>query len=135
MIPAVIDGKKRKVYVQFRVEFIAKDDDRDIYVYANPGYAENVEAYGYEHIAAQRAIGKEAWQDVCPQRARYLLAAKVFIGEDGQAGTPNLEHLNGIVPTAECQNAIRATVQQSSYTPGMADGYAVPSAYVETFGN
>ena len=135
LTPAIIDGKKYKIYLQFRVEFIAEGDDRKIFAYANPGYTENVEAYGYDHVAAQRVIGSEPWQGVCPQRARYLVAAKVFIGEDGQADTPNLEHLNGIVPTADCQNAIKATIQQSLYTPAMSDGYPVPSAFVETFGN
>jgi hypothetical protein len=133
--PAIIDGRKRKVYVQFRVEFIAKDDNRDIFVYSNPGYAENLEAYGYQHIAAQRTIGKEEWQDICPQKARFLVVARAFVGEDGQAGSVSLEHVKGIVPTVDCQNAIRATILQSLYTPAMAEGYPVPSSFIESFGN
>jgi hypothetical protein len=133
--PAIIDGKKRKVYVQFRVEFIAKDDKRGIFIYSNPGYAENLEAYGYEHIAAQRTIGKEQWQGICPQKARFLIVARAFVGEDGQPDSVSLEHVNGIVPTADCQNAIRATLLQSLYTPAMADGYPVPSSFIESFGN
>jgi len=135
MNPAIINGKSQKVYLQFRVEFIAEGDNRFIYLYLNPGYAENVEAYGYKYIAAQRVIGKEPWQDVCPQRARYLLTLKTFVGEDGQSGNPNLEKVSGIMPTVDCQNSIKNTILTSAFTPGMADGYPVPSAYVELFGN
>jgi hypothetical protein len=135
MTPAIINGDKRKIYLQFRVEFIAKGDERDIYLYLNPANTENIEAYGYDHIAAQRALGKESWQGVCPQRARYLLIARAFVGEDGRAGHTSLEHVNGIRPTADCQNAIRETLLQSSFTPAIADGYPVPSAFVESFSN
>lgn len=135
LTPARINGKNRKVYVQFRVEFIAKDDRRDIYVHSNPGNEENIAAYGYDHIAAQRAIGDEAWQGVCPQRARFLVTARTYVGEDGQPGTPSLEHINGIQPTIDCQNAIKASMQQSAYVPAMDVHVAVPSAYMESFGN
>jgi len=135
MTPAIIEGKKQKVYVQFRVEFIAEGEDRKIYIYSNPANAENIEAYGYEHIAAQRAIGKEGWQEVCPQRAMYLVIAKAFVGEDGRASHVTLEHLNGIRPTLDCQNAIRASILESPFTPALADGQPVPSTYVESYGN
>ncbi len=135
MNPAVVNGKSQKIYLQFRVEFIAEGDNRSIYLYLNPGYAENVEAYGYKYIAAQRVIGKEPWQDVCPQRARYLLTLRAFVGEDGQSGSPRLEKVSGIMPTIDCQNAIKDTILSSAFTAGMADGYPVPSAYVELFGN
>jgi len=135
MTPAIIDGKKRKIYLQFRVEFIAKGEDRHIYLYSNPGYTENVEAYGYDHIAAQRVIGKEPWQKICPQRAKYLVAARAFVGEDGQAGHASLERISGILPTPDCQNAIRETILRSAYTPAMAEGYPVPSSYFESFSN
>lgn len=135
MTPAVINGDKRKIYLQFRVEFIAKGDERNIYLYLNPANTENIEAYGYDHIAAQRAIGKEPWQDVCPQRAKYFVIARAFVGEDGRAGHPSLERVSGIMPTADCQNAIKETLLQSWYTPAMADGYPVPSAFVESFSN
>ncbi len=135
LTPAVINGEKRKIYLQFRVEFIAKDDERNIYLYLNPANTENIEAYGYDHIAAQRAIGKEPWQGICPQRARYFLIARAFVGEDGRSGHPTLERVSGIMPTADCQNAIKETLLQSSFTPAMADGYPVPSAFVESFSN
>jgi hypothetical protein len=135
MNPAVVNGKAQKIYLQFRVEFIAKGDDRKINLYLNPGYAENVEAYGVEYVAAQRVIGKEPWQDICPQRAKYLLTLKAFVGEDGRSGSPSLEKVSGIMPTPDCQNTIKDTILSSSFTPGMADGYPVPSAYVELFGN
>ena len=135
MNPAIINGQERKIYLQFRVEFFAQGEDRDIYFYSNPAYAENLEAYGKDHVAAQRAIGKENWQGVCPQHAKYLVAVRAFIGEDGRAQSPSIERISGIMPTADCQNAIKETILQSSYTPAMADGYPVPSAFFETFSN
>jgi hypothetical protein len=135
MMPAIINGEKRKIYLQFRVEFVAKDDERNIYMYLNPANTENVEAYGADHIAAQRAIGKEPWQDICPQRAQYLLLVRAFVGEDGKSANPSVEGVSGIMPTADCLNAIKETILESSFTPAMADGYPVPSAFVETFSN
>jgi len=135
LTPAIINGDKQKIYLQFRVEFIAEKEERRIFLFLNPANAENIEAYGYDHIAAQRAIGKESWQDVCPQRARYLLIARAFVGEDGRSANPSLEKMSGIMPTADCQNAIKETILQSSFVPAMADGYPVPSAFVESFGN
>ena len=135
MNPAVVNGKSRKVYLQFRAEFIAEGDNRSIWLHLNPGHAENVEAYGYQYIAAQRVIGKEPWQNVCPQRARYLLTLRAFVGEDGQPGSASLEKVSGIMPTTDCQNAIKDTILSSAFTAAIADGYAVPSAYVELFSN
>ena len=135
MNPAIIDGKKRKVYVQFRVEFIAKGEDRRIFIHSNPANKENIEAYGYEHIAAQRVIGREEWQNVCPQKAMYLVVARAYVGEDGRASHVTLEHINGIRPTLDCQNAIKSTIVQSAFTPTFADGMPVPATFVESFGN
>ena len=135
MTPALIDGKPRKVYIQFRVEFIADGDDREIILYPNPGYEENIQAYGPEFVAGQRAIGKEPWQDVCPQRAKYLVAVRAFLGEDGHTESPSIERLSGIMPAPDCQEEIKETILNSAFVPGMADGYPVPSAFVETFGN
>lgn len=135
LTPAIINGQKRKIYLQFRVEFIAEGESRKIHFYLNPGHAENIEAYGYDHIAAQRAIGKEYWQDVCPKRAGYLLIVRAFVGEDGRADNPSIEPIAGIMPTADCQNAIKDTILQSAFTPAFADGVPVPSSYLERFGN
>src|SRR5690606_40027015 len=51
-------------------------DEATVNVYPNPGVAENVEAYGADHVAAQRTIGKEEWQDICPERTDYLVWLK-----------------------------------------------------------
>ena len=133
--PAVIDGKKREVYLQFRAEFIAEGDERTIDLYLNPGFAENIEAYGYDHVAGQRVIGKESWMSVCPQRSRYSLWVRAYLGEDGTTDNVTVIHSAGIVPTEACQNAIRETILSSLYTPALADGVPVPSTYVEMFGN
>jgi hypothetical protein len=135
MTPAIINGEKSRIYMQYRVEFIADGDDRQMHLYPNPGYTENVEAYGPDHVAGQRAIGKEPWQDVCPQRAKYLVLVRAYLGEDGHPENPSVERLSGIMPTPDCQNAIKETILNSAYTPAMADGYPVPSTFVETFGN
>ena len=133
--PAFIDGDKQMIYLQFRVEFIAKGEDREIKLFLNPGHTENVDAYGPDHVAAQRVIGKEPWQGICPQRAYFLVLVRAFLGEDGQPGNPSLERVSGIMPTSDCQNAIKETILQSLFTPAMADGYPVPSTFVETFSN
>lgn len=136
MNPAIIDGEPREVYLQFIVKFMQKEDKRQIFYVLNPGYGENVDAYGIEHIAGQRAIGKrEPWNEACPQRARYLVLVRSYLGEDGRADNVSIEHSDGIVPTASCQEAIRQTILQSRFTPAYVDGEPVPSTYIEPFGN
>lgn len=133
--PAIIDGKRRKVYLQFRVEYIKEKDSTQIIVYSNPGDAENIEAYGKDHVAAQRVIGKELWMKVCPGRADFGLTARAHVSIEGVASNVSLAHGYGIVPTGRCQQAIVDTIENSLFTPAYADGEAVPSAFLEPFGN
>lgn len=137
VVPALVNGKARTVYLQYRLEFIAEGEERNIHVYLNPGYAENVEAYRYDHIAGQRVTsGKnEPWQDACPERAKYAVWVRAYLGEDGKAANPSIVHASGVIPVARCQDAIKQTIVQSLYTPAMADGVPVPSTFVELFGN
>lgn len=136
MAPAEIDGKNVKVFVQFRAEFKQKGEDRTVKIVLNPGEPENVGVYGEEHVAAQRVIGsKEPWMAICPQRAQYAVWAKAFVGEDGNAENPSVEHSGGVMPTATCQNAIMETVLASRYIPAFVDGLPVPSTFVELFSN
>jgi hypothetical protein len=136
MTPAIIGGKARTVYVQFRVNFVADGEKNTITIYLNPGYEENVEAYGDGHIAGQRAFHKkEPWMKVCPRSAKYSVWARAYLGEDGKADSVSIVHANGIMPTAACQDSIKQTVLGSQYTPAYAEGEPVPSSYVELFGN
>jgi len=138
--PAMIDGKSKSVFLQFRVEFnaeiIKKEEQRTIDIHLNPGYEENVKAYGYDHIAGQRVIQKkQAFQDACPKRARYVVWVLAYLGETGKAESARVVHSDGIMPTATCQEALKQTVISSQFTPAMADGVAVPSTFVELFSN
>jgi hypothetical protein len=135
MVPAVIDGKRRKVYLQFRVEYIKEGDSKQVIVYSNPGDAENIEAYGKQHIAAQRVIGKEAWIKTCPGRADFGLTARAHVSIEGVASSVSLAHGYGIVPPGLCQQAIIETIESSPFIPAFADGEPVPSAFLEPFGN
>jgi len=134
--PATVDGKPVKVYLQYRVEFKAEGEERAVNLYLNPGYEENVKAYGMDHVAGQRILlGKEPWQGVCPKHAKFGVWARAFLAEDGLADNPSLEHADGVMPIANCQDAIREQVRSSRYIPAFADGMPVPSTYVEPFGN
>jgi len=136
MNPAIIDGKAREIYLQFRVEFVAEKEDRRIHFHLNPGYEENVKAYGEDHIAGTRAFQKkEKWMQICPRRANFAVWARAYLGEDGKADSVSVVHADGIMPTAACQEAIKQTILSSKYTPAYAEGVPVPSTYVEIFGN
>lgn len=136
MIPATVDGRAVEVYFQYRVKFEKKGDETSVTILENPGVIENVEAYGEGHVAAQRAIGEERWQEVCPSRAQYLVWLRAHVAPDGSVSNPSLTHGAGIVPTPRCQGAILETVKESVFFPALdGDGQAVPSTYVEPFGN
>jgi hypothetical protein len=135
LTPAVADDRNAEVYFQYRVEFIKKGDEAIVTVYPNPGVQENVEAYGVDHVAAQRAIGKEEWQDVCPERAQYLVWLKAHVAEDGTPSNLSLTHGGGLKPTPRCEEAILSAAGTSLFFPALADGEPVPSTYVEPYGN
>ena len=105
-------------------------------IFPNPGYEENVVAYGIDHVAGQRVIGKdEPWNKACPSRAHYRVLVRAYLGEDGKADNPSIEFGNGIRPIASCLDAIKATIINSLFVPAMSDDVPVPSTYVEQFGN
>lgn len=136
LVPAFVDGRERDVYLQFQVKFVKTDDSQDIYFIMNPGYEENVNAYGFGHIGGQRVIGKdEPWSAACPQRAHYAVWVRAYLGEDGTADSAAIDHVDGIVPTATCQDAIKQTIESSRYTPAYSGGVPVPSSYIEAFSN
>ena len=136
MNPAIVAGKTREIFLQFRVEFIQKDEQQTIDYYLNPGWEENVKAYGFRHVAGQRVIGRnEPWNAACPKRAKWSLWVRAYLGPDGRAESPTIQHTNGIMPTEICLNAIRQTIVNSFYTPTFADGEAVPSTFIEPFSN
>ena len=136
MNPAIVDGRAREIFLQFRVEFIKEGENQTIDYYLNPGYEENVKAYGFRHVAGQRVIGKkEPWNDACPKRARYAVWVRAYLGPDGRADSPTIQHADGITPTQGCLDAIKRTVVGSLYTPALADGEPVPSTFVEPFSN
>jgi len=135
MQPAVADGTARTVYLQYRVQFAKKGDEETINVWPNPGVQENIDAYGEDHVAAQRVVGKEPWQEACPKSAAYLVWLKAHVAPDGTLSNPSLTHGSGLNPPPRCQEAILETVSSSLFFPALAGGEPVPSTYVEPFGN
>lgn len=133
--PAVIDGKRVDVVFQYRAQFVQQGEDKDIQLVANPGHAENVEAYGSSHIAAQRVYGKDRWDDSCPKQAKFIVLARANVDFDGTPGAVSVQHLNGINITEKCEQAIIDTILESRFIPAFADGEAVPSTFLEPFGN
>lgn len=135
LVPATVDGRGKEVYFQYRVRFAKKGDEQTVTVLENPGVAENVEAYGEDHVAAQRVVGAENWQKDCPSRAQYLVWLKAHVAPDGAVSNPELTHGGGLTPTPRCQQAILQTIETSTFFPALAKGEPVPSTYVEPFGN
>ena len=135
MQPASVDGRGLEIYFQYRVKFEKKGDATTVTVLENPGVTENVEAYGEDHVSAQRAIGEERWQQECPSRAQYLVWLRAHVAPDGIVSNASLAHGGGITPTPRCQQAILETVENSIFFPALDDGQPVPSTYVEPFGN
>lgn len=132
--PAVIDGRSVSVYLQYQVEFEQAGDEKTVRIFNNPGLAENVEAYGEDHVAAQRAIGDEEWQKVCPQRTRWLAWAKAHVDETGRASSFSIVQGENSPPISQnCRDAIVATLEKSRFTPALADGEPVVSSFIEPF--
>ena len=135
LTPAIVDGEPARVYVQFQVRFTKQGDEQSISILNNPGLTENIEAYGEDHVAAQRALTDEEWSKVCPRRTRFMVWAKAHVADDGAASHFSLVPGDGPAVTAKCQEAILATLAESRYTAARADGEPVPSSFIEPFGN
>lgn len=133
--PAIFDGRPVEVVFQYRVRFTLKGEEQGLDFVANPGYAENIDAYGVRHIAAQRVFDKERWKAACPKQAKFVVLAKANVDFDGLSAAVNLTHVNGINLTANCETAIVDSVLASRFVPAEVDGEAVPSTYLEPFGN
>jgi len=135
MRPAVINGGPHAVYVQYRVRFETRGDENTIKIYNNPGVLENIEAYGEQHIAAQRGLTKERWQQACPKRLRFLVWVKAHVAASGAQSSINIASNDGPPITQKCEDAIIITMKQSRFTPALADEQPVPSTFVEPFGS
>ena len=123
------------VVFQYRVQFIKKGDEEAIRLVANPGYKENVDAYGVDHVAAQRVWQKETWYSACPRQANFLVLARANVDYDGRPGAASFEHVSGLPITEKCRAALEQNLLNSRFIPAHADGEPVPSTYVEPFGS
>lgn len=135
MIPARIGGQHRSVYVQYQVEFRTEGEENTVTIYNNPGVNENVEAYGIDHVAAQRTIGKEAWQRECPRHTRFLVWVRAHVAASGEQSSISLAPNEGPPITGKCETAIVRTIEQEAFAPAMDGAEPVQSTYVEPFGN
>ena len=134
-IPATHNGKSLITYFQYLVHFIQQGESKEIYFYPNPGYKENIEAYGIEHFAAQRSIGKENWQKLCPRHQRFTVWVKAHVNEIGQQSNVSLTKGSGLQISEKCRKAIEETINSSIFIPANYKGVTVPSTYIEPFGN
>jgi hypothetical protein len=135
MTPAFEGKKQMDMVVQFQTLFEKVGEERTLKILLNTGLPDNTEEYGENHIAAQRVFGYEPWRKNCPKRAEWLVNARAHVNDQGVASSVDLEHVKGIVPTGSCTTAIIETIEKARYSPTLADGVAVPSSYVEPFGN
>jgi len=133
--PARLNGRNVGIYFQYQVRFTRVDEEETITFYANQAYPENVDAYGEDHVVAQRTVIRETWPSVCPSRARFLVIARAHVADDGSQSDIAVTHGNGIPISNRCKQAIVETMEQSPFIPAYADGEPVPSSYMEAFGN
>jgi len=133
--PATYNGRKIGVYFMYRVRFTRKDGEQKIFLYANQAYPENLAAYGPDHIAAQRGLTNEKWQNACPSRTRFIVLARAHIAATGEQSSINITHGSGLPISDTCRGAIVETLEQSVFIPAYAEGEAVPSSYLEAFGS
>ncbi len=135
LVPATFDGRPVSVVFQFRVQFKKEGEEQTILFAENPGYEENVNAYGAGHIGAQRVMRKETWQKSCPKQAKFVVLARGNVDYDGTPGAVSIEHGTGIPITDTCRAALEENLLNSRFIPAFADGESVPSTFVEPFGN
>ena len=62
-------------------------------------YKENVDAYGINHIGAQRIIGAEIWQKHCPKFNQYNLLTKTHVNSEGSASNASIHDSKVVMKT------------------------------------
>ena len=133
--PALLNRKKEEALVQFRIFFKSEANNNSIKIINNIGYKENVDAYGINHIGAQRIIGAEIWQKHCPKFNQYNLLTKTHVNSEGSASNASIHDYKGIKISQSCNNSILSTLNSSDYIPAISGDIFVPSTHIEVFGN
>ena len=133
--PAVYNGRGAEVVFQYRIYFEQKGEEQRIVFMPNPGYGENLAAYGPQHIAAQRLMGKEPWKKACPRQTRFVVLARANVDWEGTPSAVSISHLDGIPISQQCEQALIDSLLNDRFIAAHVDGEPVPSTFVEPFGS
>lgn len=125
--PAILNGEKKKVWLQFTVIFIKDSDGEEIQVLNNAG--ENVDKYGSEYIGAQRIVLRK-FPDTCSQYNDWFALTRVTITSEGLSKDFELDPSSRLVPK-ECPDTLRHLMLSSRYIPAFYEGTPVESTYAE----
>ena len=125
--PAILNGEKKKIWLQFTAIFLKDIEGEDIQIFNN--VRENVDRYGDEYIGAQR-IDWFDFPKTCRQFYDWFALARVNIAVDGSPRDFEWEPSSTNMPNG-CEDTLKILMLTSNYIPAFYQGKPVDSTYAE----
>lgn len=128
--PARIDGKARRVWMNYGVEFLRRDETYSIHVHEY--FVVNAENLQPGFVGAQRTVSfSRPWGEHCMGEDASLFWVVVKLDAQGK---PESIHVKPEDLSHPCQKSLHRAVKSSDYTPAIANGRAVPeTSFIEPF--
>jgi hypothetical protein len=128
--PAIIDGKKTKVWFEYAVRVAQEGDRRWTRFYPNWGL--NANHYGTDYVAAQPYAIWE-WPDDCwwPNEPFFVLIS-VLVRSDGTSQDAEV-YTAGDSASSKCTAAIRKIALNRSYLPAFVEGKPADAKFLEAW--
>lgn len=124
---AKINGRGKKVWFQYSVEFIKTGDRKSVNVYANHGHDSH--RYGKEYTSAQRyKEGSRSYFLGCIWKTNVWVKAII-----DEKGIPTSSEIIGGNGTKQCKKSLKKSILKGEYIPATFNSKPVPSVYVESF--
>lgn len=126
---AMVDGKRRDVWFQFRVEFERRKGREEIRIFPNQGLQSGT--FGVDYSGPQRLESSRSrfFSDSCPTKMRLWATATVT--EEGKPEGIAVESKG--VGGAACRATLAEAIRRSRFIPAFVSGQPVRGLYREIF--
>ncbi len=125
--PAMLNGKNKKVWLQFTVIFLKNGETEDVGVYHN--IRNNLSKYGLHYIGAQRIALRE-FPKTCRTNRDWFALGRITIAIDSSPRDFELDPESKNIPLG-CHDSIKNRMLTAKYIPAFHQGMPVESIYSE----
>ena len=130
VLPATVNGKRKRVWINFSVVFEKNQEQNSINIYQNLLY--NTNSYGNNYIDPQRfVLGR--FPDAC-RKNRYGEGSMVWLAANiDENGIPSNSRIVTGEASGGCKRKLIELLSKSSFIPAQYEGKFVSATYVEVW--